>query len=296
MAGKTHTKKASVPASRFEKDLLHTLSYFALFSYPPTAEELFLYHKTALRKKDFSRLLIQLQKTGRVIERTINVKRYVRNGQEKFFDLYRQKRTYSQEKEEKLKKYLRILKGFSQIQFIGISGSIAAKNAQQDDDIDLFIITEQSRLWTGRMIAGLLAFFMGIKRMRGSKNQKDKVCLNLFFDAQELTVPVQKQTEYIAHEILQLVPLVNKNTTYERFLHENRWITTLFPHAQARLSPIQAHPSPKRRSRLGDFFEHLCRGIQTRYMQSAITRERITGTQLWFFPQDYEKRVQKHLK
>lgn len=299
MSSKTQQKSALFPDTDFEKNLNHTFSYFALFSYPPTADELFLYHKSKMTKKEFSRLLIQLRKTGRVIEQTEDVQRSVRKGQEKFFELYRRHRMYSQEKLNIVKTYIGFLTRFHHLQFVGLSGSVASMNARQGDDIDLFIITEQSRLWTGRMIAGILAFLMGIKRMRGSTIQKDTVCLNLFFDKKELQVPVEKQTEYVAHELLQLVPLVNKNNTYETFLNQNRWVLSIFPNAQSRFpeengSPLR--PAPRATGNLGTLIEWICKYLQQQYMKPAITKERITENQLWFFPHDYETRIQNHLQ
>ena len=36
----------------------------------------------------------------------------------------------------------------------------------------------------------------------------NKVCLNLFFDESDLAVPKFKRSEYVAHEVLQMKPLV----------------------------------------------------------------------------------------
>lgn len=239
-------------------------------------------------------MLINLEKTGRVIARSIDTKRYVKKGQENFFDLYQQKRTYALEKKEILKKYVAFLKEFSSLQYVGISGSLASMNTEQEDDIDLFIITEHSQLWTGRMIAGIVALVMGIKRKRGTKNQKDKICLNLFFDRSELAIPLKKHTEYVAHEVLQLVQVINKSNTYESFLQANRWVTKIFPNAHIPSKPIE-HVS-KKTSLLSIYIEFICKHIQLTYMKSARTKERITENQLWFFPRDYENRVKKHMK
>ena len=127
----------------------------------------------------------------------------------------------SKNKLRKIRLYIKLLAKFPQIKLIGLSGTVAMMNAKKNDDIDLFIITSKDRLWTGRFIAVILTQILGLKRKRGAKKAKDKICLNLFFDESKLLVPDFKKTEYVAHEILQMKPLINKDRTYERFLRAN---------------------------------------------------------------------------
>jgi len=190
---------------------------------------------------------------------------------------------------------------FPQIKLIGLSGSMAMMNAGYDDDIDLFIITAKNRLFSGRFIALLLGQVLGIRRKRQSTARKslrvgfkDKVCLNLFFDENDLTVPEHKKNLYIAHEILQMKPLINKNQTYERFLEANKWIYDLFPNAKITNKLQIANRS---RSLLGiwnfvgDVVEWLLKQAQLILINHHRTTEIITNTQLWFFPDDFEGKL-----
>jgi hypothetical protein len=168
---------------------------------------------------------------------------------------YNQKYLFSQEKLQnwRVRLYLKILSFFPQIKLIGLSGSLAMMNAGKNDDIDLFIITAKKRLFTGRIIALFLAEVLGLRKKFG-KNKKspkifrfypmkadladlsEKVCLNLFFDESDLAVPDFKRNEYVAHEVLQMKPIVNKDSVYERFLAANSWVFEVFPNAKEVLS------------------------------------------------------------
>ncbi|MFN4212839.1 MAG: hypothetical protein ACK4FL_02655 [Microgenomates group bacterium] len=232
----------------------------------------------------------------------------------------------------KLRLYLKLLSFFPQIRLVGLSGSIAMMNAKEEDDIDLFIITAKNRLFTGRFIALTLAQILGLRRSRDSATQffitresyparggvpskvkkiafassynhknKNKVCLNLFFDEANLSVPNFKKTEYVAHEILQMKPIINKHQTYEKFLWENRWIYRLFPNAQKDsrgLLKADFHGYPRKSviqnlwKSLTDKVESLLRRLQLNIIRKHQTSEIITDTQLWFHPEDFGEKIQ----
>jgi hypothetical protein len=180
-------------------------------------------------------------------------------------------------------------------------------NANWNDDLDLFIVTKRGRIWTTRLLCILIAEILRVRRQRREAHTQDKVCLNLFMDGSQMKVPTFKQSQYTAHEVLQMKPLVSKNSTYELFLKENSWVFTIFPNAQKELrfnkevrAKSQRHSStkPVKRSviaisseKIGDMIELCCRMIQLSLIRRHQTTEIITDTQLWFFPDDYEKKL-----
>lgn len=194
------------------------------------------------------------------------------------------------DKKKKIKFYLKVLSLIPQIKFIGLSGTMAMSNAEREDDIDLFVITSRHRLWTGRFIAWFLAHIMGLGRQRKSKLIQDKVCLNLFFDEKNLKVPEKKRTFYVAHEILQLKPLINKDFIYERFLKANDWVYEIFPNAKIVRTGQCPVPTQKRHY-ISNTLENLLKRLQLTIIKRHQTSEIITDTQLWFFPDDFEKKI-----
>lgn len=215
--------------------------------------------------------------------------------------------------------YLRFLSFFPQIKLVGLSGSLAMLNADDNHDIDLFIITAKNRLWTGRIITLFFAQLLGLRRKRHhevipeSMSQsgnffKNKVCLNLFFTESRLEIAKIKQTEYVAHEVLQMKPLVDKNNTYMRFIDANKWVFDIFPNAknnsEFRFQNSELNSEVRilnSKSILNSRFiilnllsnkvEGLLKKLQLHYIRKHQTTEIVTSSQLWFHPEDFEKKI-----
>ena len=280
----------------FEKAILRTVRYFDFFSYPPTAEEIYLFlsqKKTLLALRRKINFLLN-QKKLLELKFTAPPSRYYPFDTlgEYSIKRYNLKKKEASRKKKKGEKYWRLLSFFPQIKFIGISGSVAMGQAKRDDDLDLFIITAPGCLWTGRMIAVVLAWLMGLKRKRGVKRAKNKICLNLFFDGGNLKVPKIKQTEYVGHEIIQMKPVVNKDDTYKYFLAANHWVTKFFPNFKIGTHPKQGATLNDIEPYFGaNWWEKIFKAIQLFLINRHRTSERISDTQLWFFPDDFEKKI-----
>jgi len=199
-------------------------------------------------------------------------------------------------------KYINFISRFPQIRLIGLSGSVAMLNAKKNDDVDLFIISTGNRLWTARFIANMAAWLYGLKRKRGASVAQDKVCLNLFFSESSLKIDKKLQTEYMAHEVLQMIPIMDKNQTYRRFLYENDWISRIFPNVHLkRYFPDSASYVSCRSQQensfslgvIGNGLERLFKVLQLFYMSKPKGDERIENGKLWFHPRDYSRIVGK---
>ncbi len=283
-------------------EIRKVLKYFAFFSYPPSEDEIYTYLKKRTPKEEFRGTLASLIASGALKKaemtglRGIKTIKYTLGEYGIFLRKNIRFSLYSQSKLKYIKNYISILKFFPQISFVGITGTLSMMHADKDDDVDLFIITAKKRLWTARFIANSLALLLGLKRKRLVEKAKDKICLNLFFDSKSLFVPKIKQNEYVAHEVLQVKPLINKENTYERFLTANSWVFKLFPnaknvfrnHIKPSTKPLKSHATS-----LGDLFEWILRSLQLAKINKNKTKEIVTKHQLWFFPDDFEKKLPK---
>jgi hypothetical protein len=190
------------------------------------------------------------------------------------------------------KKVSRILSLIPSIKMIAVTGSLAMDNAEDKSDIDLMIITKSGALWSTRLFVYLVICLFGIqKRNPEDKIQEDKLCLNMWMDENDL-IWKSPRNIYTAHEIAQIVPLVNKNKTYEKFLYKNKWILKFWPNSVR----IRNQDSDTRKDKKTGFYipnftssliEKICYKIQYSYMKSRITREIITSTRAIFHPQDW---------
>lgn len=275
-----------------EKEIIKVIKYFTFFSYTPSFEEIYTFLAVKISKKQLLVKLEELVEKG-VLIKTNKIVLYTLPQYSNFLKNRTIRTRISLKKINKIRFYVQLLSFFPEIRFVGLSGTLAMFNAQKKDDIDLCIICNKNRLWTGRFIAIVIAQILGFRRRRNEKNTQDKVCLNLFFVDNNLQVPEYKKTEYVAHEVLQLRPLLNKNLTYERFLKTNEWVYEFFPNARQRNLKLETRNLEKtiNRSSIPNICEFLLKKIQLYFINKHRTNEIITDSQLWFFPKDFEEKL-----
>ena len=123
---------------------------------------------------------------------------------------------------------------FPQIQMIALCNSRAMGEADENSDIDLFIITKKGNLWTGRFLVTALTALLGVRRRNTHglqkwtpeyiKRTKNKFCLSFFITEEAMnldSVRLQPNDPYLDRWIYTLIPLVNKNAIYEHFMEAN---------------------------------------------------------------------------
>ncbi len=286
--------------------VLKTITYFAQFSYPPTFEDIYTFLPRKITKKGLVAHLESLI-TQKKIVKSLNIvkkeersrhkslERYTLGGYSMYFNTYQKRVVVSKNKLKKREWFVRIIAKISIVRFIGYSGSLALLNGTQSDDIDIFVITATHRLYTTRFILTVLAFVFGVKRKRGVRSAPDSICMNLFFEENVLKVPDIKRNEYVAHEILQMMPYDIKGDIYDRFIWANKWVFDFFPNMRDEyIRKGQKRPSIKSKPKniIGNIVEQVLKQLQIHFMRKHRTREIITDTQLWFFPHDFESKVQ----
>jgi len=190
------------------------------------------------------------------------------------------------------------------VRMIAVTGAVAAKNADQDHDIDIFIITSPKRLWVTRFTEKAMTELMGRRRRplaESEEGAKDKICPNIYLDAGELTFP--NQDLFTAREIAQMEVVFNKNYTYERFLRANSWMEKWLPnwcsmtlrknsdYSESGINPPLAERGGF--SVILDFLESLTKAVQLKYMAGKRTTETISDNLLMFHPRDQRVRVMR---
>jgi D-beta-D-heptose 7-phosphate kinase/D-beta-D-heptose 1-phosphate adenosyltransferase len=204
----------------------------------------------------------------------------------------------SVKKMEIAKKASKILSLIPSIKMVAVTGSLAMKNSVDESDIDLMIITAKGTLWTTRGFAYLLIRAFGLKvRRPNDLREKDKLCLNLWMDESDLIWKKKDRSIYTAHEIAQILPLVNKDGTYEKFLRCNRWILKFWPNAVRSERLVDSDQRLEKKllanyySLITLFIEKMAFKLQYNYMRGKITKEIVTPTRAIFHPQDWGKVV-----
>lgn len=178
---------------------------------------------------------------------------------------------------------VRVLRLIPMIRLVAVSGSVAAGRPNKNSDIDFFIICQKDSVWITRLFCSLALLIFKQKRNRLSKIVSNKICLNMYID--EANMLIQTKDIYSAREILQIIPLLNRNRTYEKFLYQNRWASKIFPNIAIDMSKYR-FVSSKSFSLLS-LINRLFFCAQYLYMLRHLTIEKITSSQIRFHPVDY---------
>ena len=121
---------------------------------------------------------------------------------------------------KKAKQIARLLYKFPYIRAIGLSGSVSKNFADENSDIDYFLITEANRLWIARTL--LLIF----RKNPFLKNRDKYYCMNYFVDEEDLVI--KEKNIYTATELFTLLPLAG-NASLKIFFEKNSWSCNYFP-------------------------------------------------------------------
>lgn len=263
-----------------DKAILKTLVYADIFNYPLKINEI---HKWLIGKKA----------TLRQVEKALK-------GYQKYYFLQRRKNLIIQRrrKERQSEIYLRkakilcqILKIIPWIKLVGISGGLALNNAAKGDDIDLFIITAKNRLWICRILTLGLLSLLGQRRKRREKRRKiaGKLCVNILLEEDRLA-QINRDI-FVAHEVLQMRVLWQKDGIYTKYLSDNSWAFKFLPNWLGNGTKNSHNTKCIIHNTFFDIFEKLAKRFQLKIMQEPKGMERIEDGALYFHPQDCRLRV-----
>lgn len=214
---------------------------------------------------------------------------YCLPGREEIIKLRKRRWICSQPKLKKARRIASFLKFIPWIKLIGVTGALAMENSDQNDDIDLMIITSPQRLWLTR---GVIVTFLRLTgQYRRPGKIKDMICPNLMIAEDALEFP--DRDLFTAHEIVQMKPIFVRDNMHRRFLKANLWIKEFLPNAieSAKCKVQSAKPKFKVQNFLLDFLERFAYKLQLKYMERKKTVEVTTPSVIRFHPQDARQRI-----
>lgn len=295
-----------------EKAILKTLIYSNIFDYPLKAYEI---HKWLISEKanlrQVEKALQKLYKKNKVLFKN----GYYFLPSTKSIILKRSNRQKQSEKFFWKTKYLTwFLKLVPWVKLVGISGGLAMENAEKEDDIDLFIILSKNRLWISRLLITCFLDAMGVRRKVNMKSNQvsGKLCTNILVEQDKLE-QLNKDL-YVAHEVLQMKVLWQKNNIYKKYLEDNTWVFKFLPNwigsawGPAVLSLRGVKGVPRRGtgdlynrdshvpSGLGMTVERIAKWFQLKIMKKPKGLERIEDGALYFHPNDIRLQILEEYK
>ncbi len=132
--------------------------------------------------------------------------------------------------------YKHLLAQIPYVRMLAITGSLAVNNSDQDDDIDLLVVTDPGRLWMCRAMMMLVVRYALLRGVR--------LCANYLVSTRSLEFP--DKNLYAAHELAQMVPLTGLEI-YDEIWRQNAWVQAYLPNASgALLSPVRQDEADQR--------------------------------------------------
>ena len=207
----------SEDAANTEKSILKALAYFDIFEYPLTHKEIKDFLDKEINDEDLKFALEKLKQAGYIwfhdglysLQNNYALVERRRNGNKKANQLL-----------AKADEITKLLYNFPYVRAIGISGSLSKNFADENADIDYFIITKGNRLWIARTLMHLF------KKLPFLKGRKQFYCMNYYVD--EVELQIEEKNIYTATELVTLMPMAG-NRIMKNFFESNQWALSYFP-------------------------------------------------------------------
>jgi predicted nucleotidyltransferase len=207
-----------------QTDILSTLAYFDMFNYPLKKREVFLFLANNYENEVFEDAIFDLQNRCLIFEMGDFYSLH-----DNYDLLYRRKQGNKKAKElmRTADKVAAFLSKFPYVRAIGVSGSLSKDFADDQSDIDFFIITEKNRLWVARTIMHCF------KKLTFLINRQHFFCMNYYID--ETMLEIKEKNVYTATEVVTLIPYQGCNA-FNKFYAANAWTKTFLPNNYMRVA------------------------------------------------------------
>jgi len=117
------------------------------------------------------------------------------------------------------------LSKFKNILMVGVTGSVAAENARNSEDIDLFLICKKNTMWLTRLSLRIYIKVHNIPHRKfDQKERPNDFCFNLWMDENNMVVPKGKQNQKNAVDVVMMKVIYNLDNVYEKFIEQNIWV------------------------------------------------------------------------
>src|SRR5262249_20021158 len=154
---------------------------------------------------------------------------------------------------------------------IAFSGATAHRNMSTAEDIDLFMIVEDGKVWAVFLIAVLWAKAKGLRK---------RLCMN--YTISDAALPLFDHDAFTAQQVASIKPIHGKEL-YDRFIASNPFVTRWFPNfkpSRHRNFYQEIQPSRSKRTlemifRMGavQILERLSRALLWPYLKGKIEHE-----------------------
>jgi predicted nucleotidyltransferase len=198
-------------------DILKILAYFDYFNYPLTSKDI-----RCFLCRQQSQVYIDGILTGLVRDKIVfNLHEfYSLQNKPSLADNRRKGNLMAAEQLAIARKAANLLSRFPFVETVAVSGSLSKQYADEETDIDFFIITTANRLWIARTMMHL---FKKLTYLRGRQHW---FCMNYYVDEAGMEIP--EKNIFTAMEIITLLPMQGLRH-FKKFREANKWTDDFFP-------------------------------------------------------------------
>ncbi len=211
--------------------IILTIKYFDLFDYPLKKEEiwqwLFCAPEERLTWEEAKKVIDNLTGEQKIV---IANGFYFLLGREKIVALRKEREEISRGKIKKAQKMARVIAWVPGVRMIAICSNLGYLNAEQEADIDFFIVTKRGRIWSARFWSVALMKFLG--QRPNSKTAKDKICLSYFVSEDNLdlkSTAIGEPDRHLVYLLSQYLPIYSEDNLWSRLVVANSWIKNYLP-------------------------------------------------------------------
>lgn len=243
--------------NNLSKYILTTLAYYDVMDYPMTAFEVWKY-LTRISSEDGK---VEKFSLAEIIEclKDEKLNKFIEEYQGYYFlrdrkNLVGQRIERNKISEYKFKIVRRVVWWLRFVPFVrgvAVAGRLAMKNAQVQSDLDLLIVLQRGRIFTGRLMATVLVHILG-KRRHGKKI-KNRICLNHFVTDE---FAIAAKDVFSAHEYSFLTPVFNRDIFLE-FQRNNVWIKNYKVNFEASSANLKIVPDSDASRWIREFLEKI---------------------------------------
>ena len=200
-----------------KQDIIRTLAYYDIFSYPLTASE--VYNNLRDNHTNLDEVKSELEKLSQshILHRKGEF--YLLNNDNNYIKRREKGNVLAKKRLKTAQRVSGFISRFPFIRGILLSGSISKGFMEEDSDIDYFVITHPNRVWFSRL---MLMLFKKIFLL----NSKKMFCINYFVDSENLEI--QEKNIFTATELVTLLPTFNSEM-YEELYAKNIWMKQFYP-------------------------------------------------------------------
>lgn len=191
---------------KMNRAVVEALVYFELFGFAPRREEL---HRMVGIHSPFDQFCLLLEEMGDVVIRNGFV---ALSGSEHLISRRQEGYSLSVLKVHEGREWGRRIGGLPGVLAVFLTGSVAAGNGREEDDLDYLVLAMPGRVWLVRLI---LYFASRVWK------SASRLCLNYIIEASDDVMEMDHNL-YVATELALMVPVYDEGL-YIRFMRQNGW-------------------------------------------------------------------------